>query len=333
MSSNEMQQPVLTVQVDADTQKNLLIFYGFETSPDHAENAVYELALPRFAQLFKELRLRATFFVIGEHLNKKPNRDVVRQLHKSGHEIANHTQTHPYNFSRLNPRQKRAEIEHAGEAIAGVTGERAVGFRAPGYDVDSEVLETLWDLGYTYDSSIMPSIFNLPLKLFHTLLSRGWSFTGYGSMALSLSPNCAHRLDAAANWRPSGGLWEIPVSCVPYLRLPFYSNFNLFTGDTVFRLSAALASGQPCNYIFHAIEMLDPREIDRRIHRHPNARLPLEDKIIRCRRFLQQLMKGRRVLLSREFADELEHSEARALDPSRSLRNSDSAGGRVNVVK
>jgi hypothetical protein len=32
----------------------------------------------------------------------------------------------------------------------------------------------------------------------------------------------------------------------------------------------------------------------------------LEQKIFRCRRFLQQLKKGRRVLLSREFAAELE---------------------------
>jgi peptidoglycan-N-acetylglucosamine deacetylase len=325
MSNIDTQQPVLTVQVDADTQKNLLTFYGFETSSEHADNAVYELALPRFAQLFKELDLRATFFVIGEHLNENPNRDVVRQLNKAGHEIANHTQTHPYKFSRLNHRQKRTEIEHAGEAIAGVTGERPVGFRAPGYDLDPEILETLWELGYTYDSSIMPSILNLPLKLFHSIVSRGWSFTGYGSMALSLSPNCAHRLDRPTKCsRPPGALWEIPVSCVPYLRLPFYSNFNLFTGDTVFQLSSALAAGQHCNYVFHAVEMLDPSEIDPRIHRHPNARLPLTRKIGRCRGFLEQLMKGRRILLSREFARELERSGS---------SRRDGVGGRVNAVK
>jgi hypothetical protein len=103
-------------------------------------------------------------------------------------------------------------------------------------------------------------------------------------------------------------LWEIPVSCVPYLRLPFYANFNLLTGNRLFQLSSALARGKHCNYVFHAVEMLDMNELDPRIHRHPNARLPLSDKISRCRNFLHHLMQGRRVLLSREFAVELSNS-------------------------
>jgi hypothetical protein len=87
--------------------------------------------------------------------------------------------------------------------------------------------------------------------------------------------------------------------------LPFYANFNLLTGDRLFQLSSALTAGQGCNYVFHAVEMLDPGEVDSRIHRHPNMRVPLQQKIARCRRFLQQLKERRRVVLSRNLAVEL----------------------------
>jgi hypothetical protein len=299
--------PVLTVQVDVDGLTNLRQFYGLDVSLEDKDTTVYQLALPRFAELFESLGVRATFFVIGEDLTLASNRDMVRQLYVTGHEIANHTQTHPYHFNRLSRQHKRDEIVQAGNAIVSITGHTPVGFRAPGYDVDGDVLDILTELGYRYDSSVMPSVLNLPAKLAHMLLSRTRNFSGYGSMALSVAPNRPYRPDRNALWRSAStrSLWEIPVSCVPYLRLPFYANFNLFAGDRLFRGSSALAAHRHCNYVFHAVEMLDPSEIDSRLHRHPNARLPLAQKIARCRSFLQRLQQGRRILLSQEFAAEL----------------------------
>lgn len=308
MSGRTDNEPVLVVQVDVDTPKHLLAFYGFHNSgvpEDHSE--VYRLALPRFAELFKDAGICATFFVVGEDLGYEISVNVIHQLSKEGHEIANHTQTHDYNFIHLSHQEKRNEIERAGHAIQKVTGHKPVGFRAPGYAVDCEILKILAELGYKYDSSIMPSLLNIPLKFAHAIKSKRWKLSGYGKMAMCWAPNYPYHPDLKRIWcsTPAGVFWEIPVSCVPYLRLPFYSNFNLFSGNSLFQLSLALAAGRYCNYVFHAIEMLDPEEIPTPIRRHPNARLPLEQKIFRCRRFLQDLKKGRRVLLSREFAAEL----------------------------
>lgn len=316
MAKRTRREPVLTVQVDVDTAKHLLCFYGFEDS-GKPDNYTYRLALPRFAELFTSAGLRAAFFVVGEDLTHDANREIVRQLHHEGHEIANHTQTHPYGFARLNRQQKRGEIERATRLIESVTGQRPVGFRAPGYDVDQDVLKVLIDLGYRYDSSVMPSILNLPLKLAQTLKSKNRNFSGYGSMALCLARNHAYRPNLGFIWRSAsnGSLWELPVSCVPYLRLPFYANFNLFNSDSLFHLSSALAAGKDCNYVFHAVEMLDQSEIDSRLHCHPNARLPLVEKRRRCLNFLQQLKKGRRVLLSREYAAELGNTEVVTAEP------------------
>lgn len=308
MHSSARREPVLTVQVDVDTTKNLSAFYGFSTPAEYEDNVTYRLALPRFAELFKSLDICATFFVIGQDLNCKANQEVIRQLSAGGHEIANHTQTHPYDFVHLSRQQKRQEIAQAEQSIKNVIGSKPVGFRAPGYDADPDVLHSLVDLGYLYDSSVLPSILNLPFKLIQRLMKEHGTPSGYGSLSLSLAPNSAYRPNLQALWRTSStsSLWEIPVSCVPYLRLPFYANFNLLTGNALFRLSSSLAAKHHCNYVFHAVEMLDPSEIDVRLHRHPNARLSLDQKIARCRSFLQELMKRRRVMSSQAFAIELE---------------------------
>ncbi|MCI0590804.1 MAG: polysaccharide deacetylase family protein [Gammaproteobacteria bacterium] len=312
MPKGTNQIPVLTVQVDVDTLDNLFVFYGIDGSQRNEDDPVYRLALPRFADFFDKLGLRATFFVIGKNLSGERNRQVVRQLHAAGHEIANHTQNHRYDFSRLSRQHKYNEIDQAGHLIERVIGQKPVGFRAPGYDVDREVFEILTELGYRYDSSIMPSFVSVPFRLVHRLISKAKDASRYGGLALSCSPNAPYRPSKKAIWRrmAKGTLWEIPVSCVPYFRLPFYANFNLFTGETLFELSAALLRGRSCNYVFHAVEMLDRSEFDPRLLQHPNARLPLDQKLDRCRGFLQKLSVGRRVLLSKDLAVELDSMKA-----------------------
>ncbi|NOT57880.1 MAG: polysaccharide deacetylase family protein [Deltaproteobacteria bacterium] len=309
--------PVLTVQVDVDTQRNLFSFYGFEEGPGYEDNVTYQHALPRFARLFAEVGIQATFFVIGEDLAHERNRRVIRDLHRDGHEIANHTQTHPYQFCNLSLQDQREEIRQAGQTIAEAIQVAPVGFRAPGYDVTSPTLTVLTELGYQYDSSVMPSILNPVLKLTQSFMNQKGVRSGYGDWRASFAPTQPYHPDSRAVWRamPSGPLWEIPVASVPYCRLPFYANFNLFSGTTLFRLSAGLASGRDCNYVFHAIELLGPEEIDPRLHRHPNARLSLEDKFTRCRTFLRTLIDGRRPLLSREFARELSAGEVAVPTP------------------
>jgi hypothetical protein len=295
---------VLTVQVDVDTVGALLRFYGFAASGERVADPVYRLALPRFAELFGAAGVRATFFVVGQDLADAANCGIVHGLHAAGHEIANHSQTHRYDFGRLSRWEKADEIARAGEVIEAATGQAPLGFRAPGYDVDRDVLELLAESGYRYDSSILPSILNVPFKFLGQALRQSRTRSGYGSVALSAAPNRAYRPDPSAIWRATdqGSLWEIPVACVPGLRLPFYAHFNLLTGDRLFRLSAALAEGRDCNYVFHAVEMLDPSEIDSRLHRHPNVRMPLARKVARCRAFLERLQTGRRSVLSSDFA-------------------------------
>ncbi|MFC4005903.1 polysaccharide deacetylase family protein [Nonomuraea purpurea] len=62
---------------------------------------------------------RATFFVIGQ--NVVAHRGVLRRTAEAGHEIGNHTWSHP-DLTRLSPARVRSQLTRTDRAIKSVTG-------------------------------------------------------------------------------------------------------------------------------------------------------------------------------------------------------------------
>ena len=83
----------------------------------------------RVLDLLDEHNARATFFCIGERVERYPA--LARAIVARQHEIANHTYRHLMRFSLLGPRGVAEEIARAQEAIGAATGEVARFFRAP----------------------------------------------------------------------------------------------------------------------------------------------------------------------------------------------------------
>ncbi|MEU2428947.1 polysaccharide deacetylase family protein [Streptomyces sp. NPDC007861] len=95
---------------------------------------------------------RATFFCVGHHVVALP--DEVRRIAAAGHELGNHSWSHPFLFD-LTPDQLREQIDRTAEALAGVTGETPTWFRPPYGALSPEVLAaleghpttlTMWDV-------------------------------------------------------------------------------------------------------------------------------------------------------------------------------------------
>lgn len=84
---------------------------------------------PRVLDLLDEHNARATFFCIGERVERHPA--LARAIVARQHEIGNHTHRHLVRFSLLGPRGVAQEIARAQEAIGAATGEVARFFRAP----------------------------------------------------------------------------------------------------------------------------------------------------------------------------------------------------------
>ena len=81
--------------------------------------------------------VKTTFFVVGEWAEKYP--ESVKALHAAGHEVCNHSDTHPH-MPRLSPDEQKQELKRCNEKIAAVTGETPKLFRPPYGDYDDTLL-------------------------------------------------------------------------------------------------------------------------------------------------------------------------------------------------
>jgi peptidoglycan/xylan/chitin deacetylase (PgdA/CDA1 family) len=84
---------------------------------------------PAVLALLAEHRAAATFFCIGERVERYPA--MARAIADGGHAVENHSHHHPLYFSLLGPRRIRDEIARAQLAIGMATGQAPKFFRAP----------------------------------------------------------------------------------------------------------------------------------------------------------------------------------------------------------
>lgn len=83
---------------------------------------------PRFLDLLAEYEVAATFFVCGVNVERRP--ELARRIVAEGHEIANHTHTHPCLLG-LSASRVREEVLRAQRAIEDATGVCPALFRPP----------------------------------------------------------------------------------------------------------------------------------------------------------------------------------------------------------
>jgi cellulose synthase/poly-beta-1,6-N-acetylglucosamine synthase-like glycosyltransferase/peptidoglycan/xylan/chitin deacetylase (PgdA/CDA1 family)/spore germination protein YaaH len=89
---------------------------------------------PRVLDVLKQENAPATFFCIG--LNSEQRPDLIRRMIAEGHEIGNHTFTHP-NIADISATQLRLELSATQRLFESVIGRRSMLFRPP-YAEDSE---------------------------------------------------------------------------------------------------------------------------------------------------------------------------------------------------
>ncbi|MFA1541477.1 polysaccharide deacetylase family protein [Actinomadura monticuli] len=94
---------------------------------------------PKMLDLLAEHGIHATFFIIGAQVKEYPK--LTRRIADAGHQICNHTETHPITIAGLPKKRVRKEIVEAHDRIADVTGVVPQFFRSPGGNWSKTVLE------------------------------------------------------------------------------------------------------------------------------------------------------------------------------------------------
>lgn len=93
----------------------------FDDGPDSCST-------PQLLATLERHDVRATFFLIGEHI--AAHRDLIRQMYDRGHELAIHGWTHSC-VLKLSPQALEGDLRRASETLADVTGTPPRWYRPP----------------------------------------------------------------------------------------------------------------------------------------------------------------------------------------------------------
>ena len=96
-------------------------------------------------EIMKKYNVKTTFFVVGGWVDKFP--ESVKQLSDAGHEIMNHSNTHPH-MTQISVEKMKEEVQSCDKKIEAITGKKPFLFRAPYGDYDNKVVGTMREMGH-----------------------------------------------------------------------------------------------------------------------------------------------------------------------------------------
>lgn len=279
------------VSVDLDTLHHYRAIHGLKPRDDGRDDVTYTVGLARALALFDELGVASTLFVIGQDVAQEGHRQLLSVAHEQGHELANHTFEHRYDLRDQPSHIRVTDIAKGESAIEQITGLRPVGFRAPGYNIDDAILETLQERRYLYDSSIFacPPYYAAKAAVMAALKLRGTpSFSAMTLPQTLLAPITPYYPTPGRLWRPDRDArlpLELPMCVVPGLRLPVIGTSLHLFGWPGFKLiyPSLKRAYQRCLQLeFHTIDFIDAQDLDdsdvELIARQPDLRVPWANK-------------------------------------------------------
>ncbi len=234
----DMNKPKATLSFDLDNEWSYLKIHGdpgWERFP-----SFLDVAIPRSLAVFRDLGLTITAFVVGQDAALEKNRRALRLIADEGHEIGNHSFHHNSWLQIYTREQVAEELEKAERSIIEATGKRPVGFRGPGFSLSTTVLSVLAERGYKYDTTTFPTYIG-PLARAYYFLNSSLSSEErdkrnmlFGTVSDALRPLKPYL------WNTKDGkLFEVPVTTIPFIRIPFHLSYIIYL--STFSEAAALA--------------------------------------------------------------------------------------------
>jgi hypothetical protein len=245
---------MINIHVDLD---NLWMYeqeFNISINPDR--EYIYSESLPLFLKLLNKFKSKATFMVIGQDLNLPACQAFCRKAVILGHEIANHSWSHPVSFGTLSYEQKKQQIVKTHKKIIEICGIKPVGFRGPGYYQDKEIITVLNELNYHYDSSVLPGVAQLMMSSYAFLRGGKNKHKSFGRTNYIISQETPYFVRGLALDQK---LQELPISVLPLFRLPIHTTFAYYFGSEYRRMILYYLKSKPSYllYLFHAIDFVD----------------------------------------------------------------------------
>jgi len=192
-----------------------------------------EALLNQYARIIEQNGVKVTAFLVTSLLDRYG--DQCRRLREL---IPVEFEIHSHAHDLRNP-CSRGDIEASVSAFRGFTGTDPTGYRAPVGQITREGLDTLFDLGFRYDSSVYPSV--RPGRL------------ACNNLHLPVEP---FRIT-----RDTKSLIEVPFGCLPGVRLVFSLSYVKMLGWRTYELLMKLfplpdqvaVLSHPYDHYFHLL--------------------------------------------------------------------------------
>jgi hypothetical protein len=280
---------------------------GWENFPSYLD-----VLIPRVLDFLKKRDLKITFFIVGQDAELDKNKEVLAQISAAGHEIGNHSFNHEPWLHLYSPQEIEAEIKRAEDAIFNATGEKAVGFRGPGFSLSQTVLETLVRRGYEYDCSTFPTYVAPLARAFYFMTAKNLSAEErerrkklFGKFSDGFQP-----LKPYAWKLENQTLIEIPVTTLPIFKTPIHasyilylSSFSRLAAETYFKTAMGFCRFNKIepSILLHPLDFLSAEDAPE-LKFFPAMNLSLERKLETMSRILDILTENFQVVNMREHA-------------------------------
>jgi hypothetical protein len=217
-----------SISLDLDDQWSYMKVHGdegWETFPSYLD-----IVVPIFLDVFDRLDIKITFFVVGQDAAIEKNHTILKSIIERGHEIGNHSFHHESWLKTYSKEKIEAEIEMAEEAIATATGIRTNMFRGPGFSWSNDLLEVLHKRNYLFDASTLPTYISPLMRRYYfatSKLSKEQKESRkelFGSFKEGFYPLKPYFW----KFRDDKKLLEIPVTTIPFFKLPFHQSYLLY---------------------------------------------------------------------------------------------------------
>ncbi len=284
------------ISVDLDDLSCYHAIHGLDEPSFARASLALDRWLPRALELFDEIGALATFFVIGRDLTRDlesggTGAALLREAVRCGHELGNHSYDHAYDLVSWPSDRIEADLL-ACDKLLRELGATPRGFRAPGYTHDERLLMRVAAMGYTYDSSALPSPAYFIAKIgamtaMRALGRKSASHRGGGRSFLGKT---------TPYYRPRCGLWEVPISVSELGRIPLIGT-SLLAGPLPLRsrLMRDASERSFLNLELHLLDFADV-EADRLeglVRYEPVLRVPWSARRLRLKELLGARAPGR----------------------------------------
>jgi hypothetical protein len=270
-------------------------------------DAIYAQCAETLGGFLATERVAATLFVVTRDLGRPARAAGLKALHHHGQELGLHSHSHQ---PALQARTLADEFDLSVAELSALTGQPPRGYRAPSYVVHDFVYERMIKHGLSFSSSVLPTPLILLFKGLFSLKAAGsdvpWRerLWNWGRLPAMFSPRRPYAPRPRQFWRAGrrAAFIEIPLTCVPWLGVPFQFTYLAPFGDAMVRRWAGLLDGGAINTSFHLLDFVDDTLSARLGGFNPNLRLPLAERLRKAALLVAVSRSGRRQTTLHEVA-------------------------------